>query len=243
MSIVPSDGEALLLRTVATEVYDVTGAGDTAMAAMAVALASRAAIVRRHAWPTSRPASWSVNTARPPPPRMRSWRDWAVPKRATPPRKQLYPRARAAACDPLAPARTARRIHQRLLRHAAPGSRVAAQRGEARGRPTGGRPELRPLGAPPEGRQSSGAERRRTRPGAELTEGGGRRGDLRGRHAARLDHGARTRRAGQGRGLHGADRGRGRGGAATRRQAGAGGTAAGTQHQETIRRITASSKA
>jgi len=46
MSIVPSDGEALHIRTVATEVYDVTGAGDTAMAAMAVALASGAAIVQ-----------------------------------------------------------------------------------------------------------------------------------------------------------------------------------------------------
>jgi D-beta-D-heptose 7-phosphate kinase / D-beta-D-heptose 1-phosphate adenosyltransferase len=45
MSIVPSDGEALHIRTVASEVYDVTGAGDTAMAAMAVALASGAAIV------------------------------------------------------------------------------------------------------------------------------------------------------------------------------------------------------
>ena len=46
MSIVPSDGEALHIRTVASEVYDVTGAGDTAMAAMAVALASGAAIVQ-----------------------------------------------------------------------------------------------------------------------------------------------------------------------------------------------------
>jgi D-beta-D-heptose 7-phosphate kinase / D-beta-D-heptose 1-phosphate adenosyltransferase len=46
MSIVPSDGEALHIRTVASEVYDVTGAGDTAMAAMAVALASGADIVQ-----------------------------------------------------------------------------------------------------------------------------------------------------------------------------------------------------
>ena len=45
MSIVPSEGEALHIRTVATEVYDVTGAGDTAMAAMAVALSSGADIV------------------------------------------------------------------------------------------------------------------------------------------------------------------------------------------------------
>ena len=46
MSIVPSEGEALHIRTVASEVYDVTGAGDTAMAAMAVALASGADIVQ-----------------------------------------------------------------------------------------------------------------------------------------------------------------------------------------------------
>ena len=46
MSIVPAEGEALHIRTVASEVYDVTGAGDTAMAAMAVALASGADIVQ-----------------------------------------------------------------------------------------------------------------------------------------------------------------------------------------------------
>jgi D-beta-D-heptose 7-phosphate kinase/D-beta-D-heptose 1-phosphate adenosyltransferase len=46
MSIVPSEGEALHIRTVASEVYDVTGAGDTAMAAMAVALSSGADIVQ-----------------------------------------------------------------------------------------------------------------------------------------------------------------------------------------------------
>jgi D-beta-D-heptose 7-phosphate kinase / D-beta-D-heptose 1-phosphate adenosyltransferase len=44
MSIVQADGGALHIRTVATEVYDVTGAGDTAMAAMAVSLASGADI-------------------------------------------------------------------------------------------------------------------------------------------------------------------------------------------------------
>ncbi len=46
MSIVPSEGEALHIRTVASEVYDVTGAGDTAMAALAVALSSGADIVQ-----------------------------------------------------------------------------------------------------------------------------------------------------------------------------------------------------
>jgi D-beta-D-heptose 7-phosphate kinase / D-beta-D-heptose 1-phosphate adenosyltransferase len=45
MSIIPASGEALHIRTVASEVYDVTGAGDTAMAALAVALASGADIV------------------------------------------------------------------------------------------------------------------------------------------------------------------------------------------------------
>jgi D-beta-D-heptose 7-phosphate kinase/D-beta-D-heptose 1-phosphate adenosyltransferase len=44
MSIVQSDGTAQHIRTVASEVYDVTGAGDTAVAAMAVALASGADI-------------------------------------------------------------------------------------------------------------------------------------------------------------------------------------------------------
>lgn len=42
MSIVQSDGSAVHIRTVASEVYDVTGAGDTAVATMAVALASGA---------------------------------------------------------------------------------------------------------------------------------------------------------------------------------------------------------
>ena len=44
MSIIKADGSALHIRTVATEVYDVTGAGDTAVAAMAVGLAGGADI-------------------------------------------------------------------------------------------------------------------------------------------------------------------------------------------------------
>jgi D-beta-D-heptose 7-phosphate kinase / D-beta-D-heptose 1-phosphate adenosyltransferase len=44
MSIVESGGRAVHIRTVASEVYDVTGAGDTAVAAMAVSLASGADI-------------------------------------------------------------------------------------------------------------------------------------------------------------------------------------------------------
>jgi D-beta-D-heptose 7-phosphate kinase/D-beta-D-heptose 1-phosphate adenosyltransferase len=44
MSIVESGGSAVHIRTVASEVYDVTGAGDTAVAAMAVSLASGADI-------------------------------------------------------------------------------------------------------------------------------------------------------------------------------------------------------
>lgn len=44
MTIVQADGAAQHIRTVATEVFDVTGAGDTAMAAMAVSLASGADI-------------------------------------------------------------------------------------------------------------------------------------------------------------------------------------------------------
>jgi len=44
MSIIGSEGSALHIRTVASEVYDVTGAGDTAVAAMAVGLASGADI-------------------------------------------------------------------------------------------------------------------------------------------------------------------------------------------------------
>lgn len=44
MSIIQAAGSALHIRTVATEVYDVTGAGDTAVAAMAVGLASGADI-------------------------------------------------------------------------------------------------------------------------------------------------------------------------------------------------------
>jgi D-beta-D-heptose 7-phosphate kinase/D-beta-D-heptose 1-phosphate adenosyltransferase len=44
MSIIEAAGGALHIRTVASEVYDVTGAGDTAVAAMAVGLASGADI-------------------------------------------------------------------------------------------------------------------------------------------------------------------------------------------------------
>ena len=44
MSIIQSEGSPLHIRTVASEVYDVTGAGDTAVAAMAVGLASGADI-------------------------------------------------------------------------------------------------------------------------------------------------------------------------------------------------------
>jgi len=44
MSIVQGEGEATHIRTVATEVFDVTGAGDTAVAVMAVSLASGAGI-------------------------------------------------------------------------------------------------------------------------------------------------------------------------------------------------------
>ncbi len=44
MSIVHSEGDATHIRTVATEVFDVTGAGDTAVAVMAVGLASGAEI-------------------------------------------------------------------------------------------------------------------------------------------------------------------------------------------------------
>jgi D-beta-D-heptose 7-phosphate kinase/D-beta-D-heptose 1-phosphate adenosyltransferase len=39
MSIIPREGEALHLRTTAREVFDVSGAGDTALAAMALGLA------------------------------------------------------------------------------------------------------------------------------------------------------------------------------------------------------------
>jgi D-beta-D-heptose 7-phosphate kinase / D-beta-D-heptose 1-phosphate adenosyltransferase len=44
MSVVGTDGSAVHIRTVATEVYDVTGAGDTAVATMAVGLAGGADI-------------------------------------------------------------------------------------------------------------------------------------------------------------------------------------------------------
>jgi len=66
MSIIQSEGSALHIRTVASEVYDVTGAGDTAVAAMAVGLASGANISDVARLATSRPVSSSESTELPP---------------------------------------------------------------------------------------------------------------------------------------------------------------------------------
>ena len=142
MSIVQSGVSALHIRTVASEVYDVTGAGDTAVAAMAVGLAGGADIanVARLANIAAGIVVGKYGTATASPDeilaRLRSEEESGTSEsNFTLDRAQLL----VARWRRLG---AARRLYQRLLRHAASGSRLLAQPGHAGGRSAGRGPEL-----------------------------------------------------------------------------------------------------
>ena len=104
-----------------------TGAGDTAMAAMAVALASGADIVQaaRLANIAAGIVVGKYGTATASPDEILARLSGTEETDAA---ESSYTLERAQLLvTPLAPARPARRIHQRLLRHAASGPRVAAE--------------------------------------------------------------------------------------------------------------------
>ncbi len=195
-----ADGEPQHFPAEAADVFDVSGAGDTVVAtlaagmaagldlAVAVRLANIAAGDRggqgRH---RGRARGGPAGCALAPGRRVAQGR---------------HPRAGGRAGRALAATRLADRVHQRLLRPAAPGPHPPAGAGAQPVRPAGGRPELRRQRAPAERRQPAravgGRPRRRAR------QRGGRRPGLRLRrgHAGGDAAGAPARSAGEGRGLH-----------------------------------------
>lgn len=67
MTLVERLGEAVHIPAVAKEVFDVTGAGDTVIGVLALAVASGATLRRRPRWPIT--------------PRVSSWAKWERPRR------------------------------------------------------------------------------------------------------------------------------------------------------------------
>jgi len=73
MSLFGRDGEREQVPSVARTVFDVSGAGDTVVAVLTLALAARVPIATRRAWPTSRPVRSSRSSGRRRPRRPRSF--------------------------------------------------------------------------------------------------------------------------------------------------------------------------
>ena len=148
MTLVPRNGEAIHVPGHPVKVRDVSGAGDTAAAVVAVALAAGAD------WETAlRVANAAAAVAV-------SKKGTAVVTLAELRRKILphaYPRGGGKdrsgprrsrrASSGLAQAGLAGRVHQRLFRHSASRSRQGADRGARRLRPADRRPQQRRLGA------------------------------------------------------------------------------------------------
>ncbi len=183
MTIVPRDGEAVHIRTVATEVYDVTGAGDTAVAAMAVALAAGADIAQ---------AAQLANIAA----------GIVVGKygTATATPDEILTRLGGGEAGSTESSYSLERAQLLMTRWRRLGLRIAFTNGcfdmlhpghvsllnQARGCAdrliVGLNSDL--LGAAPQGHRPPGAERGRTGAGAQLAARGRCGGDLRGGHAA-----------------------------------------------------------
>ena len=203
MTLVVRDGEAIHVPALPVKVRDVSGAGDTVAAVLALTLAAGAD------WETAlRMANAAAAVA--------------VGKKGTATvtpaelRRKILPHASLAAEEKIvrcrrrsrrasggvAPAGTAHRLHQWLFRHPASRPRQGADGGARRLRPPDRRSQQRCLGEAAEGRGTSGAGRARARRSAGGAGGGRSRRDLRGGHADRPDHADQAERAGQGRRLH-----------------------------------------
>ena len=203
MTLVPRKGEAVHVPAHPVKVRDVSGAGDTVAAVLAVALAAGAD------WETAlRMANAAAAVA--------------VGKKGTAIvtsaelRRKILPHAFLAAEEKiiavrwrprrasagLAQAGSADRFHQWLFRHSASRSRQGPDRGARRLRPADRRTEQRCVGEAAERRGASGSGRARARGSAGGAGGGRSRRDLRGRHADQIDRADQAERAGEGRRLY-----------------------------------------
>ena len=184
MSLVTA-GEAAHFPARAREVFDVSGAGDTAVAAFAAAVGAglEPALAAQLANAAAGLAVGKVGTA------VAGADELSAalqPRRGVGGRDQgRQPRARGGASRDLAPPRGAHRLRQWLFRPVAPRPSVVAAAGAGGVRPAGGRLEQRRLGGPPQGAGATGAGRGGARDGPRLA-GICRPGDdLRRRYAAR----------------------------------------------------------
>ncbi len=143
MSVVPAEGAATHLRTTAREVFDVSGAGDTVAAAMALGLAAGGDIVEACTLAnlaagivvgkrgTATVTTGEIIAA------LRPFNGRAEHAEAVLARQRAAARARLARAGPQS------RVHERLLRPAASRPYLADRPGAAQRRPADRRPELR----------------------------------------------------------------------------------------------------
>ncbi len=204
MTLVPRKGEAVHVPAHPVKVRDVSGAGDTVAAVLAVSLAAGAD------WET---ALRTANAAA----------AVAVSKKGTAVchirgiatqdhaaclsgggKKRSWRRAATSTLTSWDWRRQGLRIGftNGCFDILHPGHVKVLTAGARRLRPPDRRPEQRRIGEAAEGRGTSGAERARAFRSAGGAGGGRSGGDLRRRHPARPDHADRAERAGEGRRLH-----------------------------------------
>ena len=203
MTLVPRKGEAIHVPAHPVKVRDVSGAGDTVAAVLAVTLAAGAdwETALRMANAAAAVAVGKKGTASVDVSGIAAKDPAACIPRGG--RKDRRGRRRPrCASSGLAQAGLAGRFHQRLFRYPASRPRQGADRGARRLRSPDRRPEQRCLGEAAEGRGASGSGRARARRSAGGAGGGRSRRHLRGRHADQADHPDQAERAGEGRRLY-----------------------------------------
>ena len=200
MTLVPRNGDAIHVPGLPVRVRDVSGAGDTVAAVLAVTLAAGAD------WDAAlRMANAAAAVA--------VGKKGAAVVTPAELRRKILPHAFLAAEEKIVA--TADELDAQLAEWRKQGLRIGFTNGcfdilhpghvkvltAARGdlRPADRRPQQRRLGEAAEGRGSPGAGRARPRRSAGGAGGGRSRRDLRRGHAARTDHEDQAERAGQGR--------------------------------------------
>ena len=176
---------SFIVPTHALEVFDVSGAGDTVVAALALAL-SVGASIKTAASIGNAAAGIAVGKRGTAAVRARELAAALGGGESDGDPKIVDHEARAEIVAGLESPRPQGRLHQRLLRPASPRARRASQTLPGRLRPTGRRAQHRRLGPPPEGRLAAGPERIR----AHRRDGGDRQ--RRSGDAVRRGHAAST---------------------------------------------------
>ena len=231
MTLVVRGGEAIHVPALPVKVRDVSGAGDTVAAVLALTLAAGAdwETALRMANAAAAVAVGKKGTATVTPAGAAAKNPAACVAGGRREDRACRRRSRRASVG-VAQAGAAHRLHQWLLRHPASRPRQGADGRARRLRPADRRSQQRCLGETAEGRGPSGSGRARARRSAGGAGGGRSRRDLRGGHADRPDHEGDAERAGQGRRLHPRTGRRPRDRRGCRRRGRAGRYSAGPQH-------------